>query len=78
METKHQNCLEATYECYTTFKTDYNLHAVHEYWVHWGILYVIPKKGDEPIEYKPIIEGEIDFKRPTEMVVIGEEDTGMR
>lgn len=70
------NCLEATYQCYMTYKTDYNLQEVHEYWVKYGTLWVVPKKGDEPIEYQAEIDGEVDYKRPTEMVIMNETDAG--
>jgi len=70
------NCLEATFVAYSTFKTDYNLQEVHEYWVKYGTLYVVPKKGDEPIEYEAEIEGEVDYKRPSEMEIMDEEDAG--
>jgi len=72
------NCLEATYHCYTTFKTEYNLHEVHEYWVKYGTLYVVPKKGDEPIVYEGDTDLDcIDFKRPTETEIMSETDAGL-
>lgn len=75
MENKMENnCLVATYDCFMTYKTDYNLQEVHEYWVKYGTLYVVPKKGDEPIEYEVEIEGE--GEGVLEIEIMDEEDAG--
>tara|TARA_Y100000114_G_scaffold134051_1_gene133888 strand:+ start:259 stop:486 length:228 start_codon:yes stop_codon:yes gene_type:complete len=71
------NCLLSTYTVYTTFKTEYNLQEVHNYWVKYGTLYVVPKKGDEPIAYEGDTDLEsVDFKRPTAIEIVNETDAG--
>ena len=71
------NCLEAQYECYITFKTPFNLTQVEDYWVKWAKLYVVPKEGDEPIEYEPVMEFEPDYKYSSSETILDEKDAGL-
>ena len=60
----------AYYSGSSTFDVDFDIEAVHDWWIKWDTLYVIHNEGEEAEEYEPFYSaGEEMLKRPDETEV---------
>jgi hypothetical protein len=62
--------IHAYYTGNSWFDVDFDINAVHDWWIKWDTLYVIHNEGEEEEEYEPFLSADEEMlKRPVDIEV---------